>query len=68
MLCGHGQEIQIDGPDRRICGNRVWPGLWNLGILGLLGRIAVGLMWRDEALVLVHLVAFRAMVSGMLTR
>ncbi|WP_097803965.1 DUF6552 family protein [Pelagimonas varians] len=43
-------------------------GPWNLGILGLLGRLAVGLMWRDEALFLVQLVAFRAMVGGMLTR
>lgn len=43
---------------------------WNIGffIFGLLGWLAVGLMWRDKALVLVHLVAFGAMVGGMLTR
>ncbi len=41
---------------------------WNLYLflVGVLGWFAVGALWNDRALMLVHLVAFAAMVAGML--
>lgn len=40
---------------------------WNLYffLIGLLGWLAVGVLWRDKALILIHLVALFAMVAGM---
>nr|WP_138936287.1 DUF6552 family protein [Roseovarius arcticus] len=40
---------------------------WNLYLflIGVLGWFAVGAMWNDKALMLVHLVALGAMIVGM---
>ena len=40
---------------------------WNLYlfIIGVLGWFAVGALWNDRALMLVHLVALAAMIAGM---
>lgn len=40
---------------------------WNLYLflIGVLGWFAVGAMWNDKALMLVHLVALGAMITGM---
>jgi len=40
---------------------------WNLYLflIGVLGWFAVGAMWNDKALILVHLVALGAMIVGM---
>jgi len=40
---------------------------WNLYLflIGVLGWFAVGAMWNDKALMLVHLVALGAMIAGM---
>jgi hypothetical protein len=40
---------------------------WNLYLFlfGVLGWFAVGAMWKDKALMLVHLVALGAMIVGM---
>lgn len=40
---------------------------WNLYLflVGVLGWFAVGAMWNDKALMLVHLVALGAMIVGM---
>ena len=40
---------------------------WNLYLflVGVLGWFAVGAMWNDKALMLVHLVALGAMITGM---
>jgi len=40
---------------------------WNLYLflVGVLGWFAVGAMWNDKALMLVHLVALGAMIAGM---
>lgn len=40
---------------------------WNLNLflIGVLGWFAVGAMWNDKALMLVHLVALSAMIVGM---
>ncbi|KKM83656.1 hypothetical protein LCGC14_1307210 [marine sediment metagenome] len=40
---------------------------WNLYLflIGVLGWFAVGALWNDKALMLVHLVALGAMVAGM---
>lgn len=40
---------------------------WNLYLflIGVLGWFAVGAMWNDKALMLVHLVALVAMIAGM---
>lgn len=40
---------------------------WNiyLFLIGVLGWFAVGAMWNDRALMLVHLVALSAMLAGM---
>ncbi|MEG3663083.1 DUF6552 family protein [Celeribacter halophilus] len=43
---------------------------WNLYLflVGVLGWFAVGAMWNDKALMLVHIVALGAMLSGMASR
>ncbi|WGW02714.1 DUF6552 family protein [Tropicibacter oceani] len=43
---------------------------WNLPlfVIGILGWLAVGILWRDRALVLVHLVAFAALTIGYVTQ
>jgi len=40
---------------------------WNLYLflIGVLGWFAVGALWNDRALMLVHLVALAAMIAGM---
>lgn len=40
---------------------------WNLYLflIGVLGWFAVGAMWNDKALMLVHFVALGAMIAGM---
>lgn len=40
---------------------------WNLYLflIGVLGWFAVGVLWNDRALMLVHLVALAAMIAGM---
>lgn len=40
---------------------------WNLYLflIGVLGWFAVGAMWNDKALMLVHIVALGAMIAGM---
>ena len=40
---------------------------WNLYLflIGVLGWFAVGVLWNDRALMLVHLVALGAMIAGM---
>ncbi|WP_342071647.1 DUF6552 family protein [Yoonia algicola] len=40
---------------------------WNLYLflMGVLGWFAVGALWNDKALMLVHLVALGAMIAGM---
>lgn len=42
---------------------------WNLYLflVGVLGWFAVGAMWNDKALMLVHLVALGAMIAGMVS-
>ncbi|AUR00433.1 DUF6552 family protein [Phaeobacter inhibens] len=41
---------------------------WNLYlfIVGVVGWFAVGALWNDKALMLVHLVALGAMIAGMI--
>ena len=36
-----------------------------LFLAGVLGWFAVGLLWKDRAIILIHLVAFVAMAAGM---
>lgn len=36
--------------------------------IGLLGWFAVGLAWRDRAIILIHLVAMAAMLTGLASR
>ncbi len=38
-----------------------------LFLIGLIGWFAVGLLWRDKAIILIHLVALGAMVAGLLS-
>lgn len=40
---------------------------WNLYLflIGVVGWFAVGVLWKDKALMLVHLVALGAMLAGM---
>ncbi|WP_298838556.1 DUF6552 family protein [uncultured Roseobacter sp.] len=40
---------------------------WNLClfIVGVLGWLVVGILWKDRAIMLVHLVALAAMIAGM---
>ncbi len=42
---------------------------WNLYLflIGVLGWLAVGVLWKDRAIILIHIVAFAAMVLGMST-
>ena len=42
---------------------------WNLYffLVGVVGWFSVGALWNDRAIMLVHLVAFAAMVAGMLS-
>ncbi len=37
-------------------------------IFGLIGWFAVGVLWNDRALILIHIVAGAALISGLLTR
>ena len=41
---------------------------WNmyLFLVGVVGWFAVGALWKDKALMLVHLVALGAMIAGMM--
>lgn len=39
-----------------------------LFLIGVLGWLAVGIAWRDRAIMLIHLVAMMAMVAGLITR
>ena len=41
---------------------------WNiyLFLVGLVGWFVVGVLWRDKAIMLIHLVALGAMISGLL--
>lgn len=43
---------------------------WNLYLflIGMLGWFAVGVLWNDKALMLVHIVALGAMIAGMSSR
>lgn len=40
---------------------------WNLYlfVVGVLGWFAVGVLWDDKAIILIHIVAFAAMMVGM---
>lgn len=40
---------------------------WNLYLflVGVIGWFAVGVLWNDRAIMLIHLVAFGAMIAGM---
>lgn len=40
---------------------------WNLGffLIGLTGWFAVGVMWNDRAIMLIHVIALAAMLAGM---
>ncbi|MDB6177171.1 ubiquinone biosynthesis methyltransferase UbiE [Paracoccus sp. Z330] len=40
---------------------------WNLYffVLGVIGWFVVGVMWKDRAIMLIHLVALAAMIAGM---
>ena len=42
---------------------------WNayFFIVGLIGWFAVGVMWNDRAIMLIHVVAFASLVTGMLS-
>jgi hypothetical protein len=42
---------------------------WNvyLFLVGLLGWLAVGFLWRDRAIILIHFIALGAMVAGLLS-
>lgn len=41
---------------------------WNIYffVIGLLGWFAVGVLWNDKAIMLIHIIAFGAMIAGML--
>ena len=38
-----------------------------LFLIGLLGWFAVGALWRDKAIMLIHIVALAAMVAGLIS-
>lgn len=40
---------------------------WNIYVflVGLVGWLAVGVLWNDRAIVLIHLVALAAMIAGL---
>lgn len=42
---------------------------WNIYVflVGLVGWLAVGVLWNDRAIVLIHLVAVAAMIAGLAT-
>lgn len=42
---------------------------WNIYcfVIGLIGWFTVGLIWRDRAIVLIHIVALGAMVVGLMS-
>jgi hypothetical protein len=42
---------------------------WNvyLFLIGLVGWLAVGFLWRDRAIILIHVIALGAMVAGLLS-
>lgn len=42
---------------------------WNiyLFLLGLAGWFAVGMLWKDRAVILIHVVALAAMIAGLLS-
>ncbi len=55
--------IQIGGYSATAFG---WtPANLYLFLVGLLGWFAVGVMWKDRAIMLIHLVALAVMVAGM---
>ena len=41
---------------------------WNIWffLVGLVGWLAVGVLWKDRAIILIHLVALGAMLAGLL--
>ncbi|MYM54149.1 DUF6552 family protein [Thalassovita mangrovi] len=43
---------------------------WNIYmfLIGLVGWFAVGVLWNDRAIMLIHVVALGSMVAGMLSR
>lgn len=38
-----------------------------LFLIGIVGWFAVGVMWRDRAIMLIHVVALAAMIAGLLS-
>ncbi len=42
---------------------------WNiyLFLVGLIGWFTVGVLWRDRAIMLIHVIALAAMVAGLIT-
>ncbi|MCJ7873753.1 ubiquinone biosynthesis methyltransferase UbiE [Marinovum sp. 2_MG-2023] len=40
---------------------------WNLYLFlaGVIGWLAVGILWKDRAIILIHIVAFGSMIVGM---
>ncbi|MFC6639511.1 DUF6552 family protein [Sulfitobacter sediminilitoris] len=38
-----------------------------LFLIGLVGWFSVGLLWRDKAIMLIHVVALAAMIAGLIT-
>ncbi|MBB4173077.1 hypothetical protein GGR93_000838 [Sulfitobacter noctilucicola] len=38
-----------------------------LFLIGLVGWFAVGVLWRDKAIMLIHVVALAAMIAGLLS-
>ena len=40
---------------------------WNIGffLIGLTGWFIVGVLWKDRAIMLIHMVALAAMIAGM---
>lgn len=42
---------------------------WNiyLFLIGLIGWFIVGVLWRDRAIILIHLIALGAMVAGLIS-
>jgi hypothetical protein len=42
---------------------------WNIYLFlgGLLGWLAVGVLWRDRAIILIHVVALGAMIAGLMS-
>lgn len=42
---------------------------WNIGffLIGLCGWLAVGLMWRERAIVILHIIALAVLLGGLLS-